>query len=90
MIRLGHVYDGLMVNLRTDNAKLRRRAVETLAAITGAGEGEAAAALDRAGGRVKAAALRFSRGARPPAGGRADARTAAGGNLACRARATSN
>ena len=32
MIRLGHVYDGLMVNLRVDNAKLRKRAVTTLAA----------------------------------------------------------
>ena len=30
MIRLGHVYDGFMVDLRADNAKLRRRAVETL------------------------------------------------------------
>ena len=57
MIRLGHIYDGLMVNLRIDNAKLRKRALTTLATITGAGEAEAEAALDRAGGKVKAAAL---------------------------------
>ena len=30
MIRLGHVYDGLMVSLRADNKKLRARAIRTL------------------------------------------------------------
>ena len=30
MIRLGHVLDGLMVNLKVDNAKLRRRAIRIL------------------------------------------------------------
>jgi N-acetylmuramic acid 6-phosphate etherase len=57
MIRLGRVYDGLMVDLRADNAKLLRRAVATLRHIAGAGESEAEAALARAGGSVKRAAL---------------------------------
>ncbi len=57
MIRLGHVYDGLMVNLRADNHKLRQRAVRMLRAITGCAEEDAAAALSRCAGRVKPAAL---------------------------------
>jgi N-acetylmuramic acid 6-phosphate etherase len=57
MIRLGHVYDGLMVNLRADNRKLQARAIRTLRHITGCGEGEAAAALGKTGGALKPAAL---------------------------------
>lgn len=57
MIRLGHVYDGLMVNLRVDNRKLRARAIRTLRHITGCGEDEAAAALAKTGGALKPAAL---------------------------------
>ena len=60
MIRLGHVHDGQMVNLRIDNAKLRKRAVTMLVHITGRSESEAAAALDRSGDRVKTAALVLS------------------------------
>jgi len=78
MIRLGHVYDGFMVDLRADNAKLRRRAVQTLVSIAGCGEGEAAGALDRAGGSVKKAAL-VLRGLAPADAGAALAD--AGGNL---------
>jgi N-acetylmuramic acid 6-phosphate etherase len=57
MIRLGHVYDGLMVDVRIDNAKLHRRALATLMHITGSKEGAAEAALALAGGKVKPAAL---------------------------------
>ncbi|MCB1502325.1 MAG: N-acetylmuramic acid 6-phosphate etherase [Bauldia sp.] len=57
MIRLGHVYDGLMVNLRADNRKLRGRSVRILRAVTGCSEDDARAALDAAGGSVKHAAL---------------------------------
>jgi N-acetylmuramic acid 6-phosphate etherase len=57
MIRLGHVYDGLMVSLRADNRKLRARAIRTLRHITGCGEDEAAAALRATGGALKPAAL---------------------------------
>lgn len=57
MIRLGHVYDGLMVSLRADNMKLRARAIRTLCHIAGCGEEEAAAALIETGGSIKPAAL---------------------------------
>jgi len=35
MISLGKVYDGFMIGLRANNEKLRRRAVQTLTALTG-------------------------------------------------------
>jgi len=78
MIQLGHVYDGFMVDLRADNAKLRRRALQTLSAIAGCGEPEAADALDRAGGNLKKAALVLRGLAAADAG---QALAAAGGNL---------
>jgi N-acetylmuramic acid 6-phosphate etherase len=78
MIRLGHVYDGLMISLRADNRKLRGRAARTLRHITGASEDAATEALIAAGGSVKLAAL-LLRGV--PAA-EAEARlAAAGGNL---------
>jgi N-acetylmuramic acid 6-phosphate etherase len=67
-----------MIDLRADNAKLRRRAVHTLVAIAGCAEPEAADALDRAGGSVKRAAL-ILRGLAPGDAGQRLA--AAGGNL---------
>jgi len=54
---LGHVHQGLMVNLKADNAKLRDRARGIVAMIAGIGETEAEAALREAGGQVKAAIL---------------------------------
>ncbi|HET7717860.1 MAG TPA: N-acetylmuramic acid 6-phosphate etherase [Bauldia sp.] len=57
MIRLGHVYDGLMVSLRADNLKLRGRAIRILRHITGSSEEAAADALGRCGGRIKPAVL---------------------------------
>lgn len=56
-IRLGAVHDGLMVNVQAGNAKLRRRAARIIAAISGADESRAAAALELAGGHVKPAVL---------------------------------
>ena len=35
MVSLGKVYDGFMIGLRANNEKLRRRAVQTLTALTG-------------------------------------------------------
>jgi N-acetylmuramic acid 6-phosphate etherase len=62
MVRLGKVYDNLMVDVVATNAKLRRRAqrlVEALAAV----EAEAAAQLLRdAGGEVKTAVVMARRG----------------------------
>lgn len=57
MIRLGHVYDGLMVNLNVSNEKLRHRARAILMRITGCTRGVAAKALEACGGQVKPAAL---------------------------------
>ena len=78
MVRLGHVYDGLMVDLRVENAKLRDRAVGMLVEIAGCPREAAAEALARAGGSVKAAALCL-KGARIEETGRLLAE--AGGNL---------
>jgi len=78
MIRLGHVFDGLMVNLTVDNAKLRRRAIRMLVHLTGCEDDAAAAALDSCDGEVKAAVL-VARGVAP--GEARDRLSAAGGNL---------
>ncbi len=56
-IRLGHVHDNLMVNLRADNAKLRRRAGAIISRVTGVDADRAADALGRAGGDLKTAIL---------------------------------
>jgi N-acetylmuramic acid 6-phosphate etherase len=56
-IKLGAIHDGMMVNVETGNAKLRRRAREMIMRITGANEARAEAALAAAGGAVKPAVL---------------------------------
>ncbi len=56
-IELGHVYDGMMVNVRADNNKLRKRAVDIVARVAAVDEPSAATALDNTGGDVKIAAL---------------------------------
>jgi N-acetylmuramic acid 6-phosphate etherase len=55
--RLGHVYRGLMVNVRPDNDKLRRRAVDIIASIAGVEENVARRSLAVAGDDVKCAVL---------------------------------
>ncbi len=55
--RLGHVYRGLMVNVRPDNDKLRRRALDIVAAIAGVDESVARRSLASASDDVKCAAL---------------------------------
>jgi N-acetylmuramic acid 6-phosphate etherase len=57
MIRLGHVYEGLMVDVRATNTKLVRRSERMLAQLTGHGRAEVREALHRAGGSVKLALL---------------------------------
>jgi N-acetylmuramic acid 6-phosphate etherase len=54
MIRLGKVYENLMVDLQTSNAKLVARAVRITSALTGASDPNAGRAI-AAGGSVKAA-----------------------------------
>lgn len=56
-VHLGHVYDGLMVNLKADNAKLRGRAARIVAKITGADPAKANEALALSDGLVKPAIL---------------------------------
>jgi N-acetylmuramic acid 6-phosphate etherase len=56
-VHLGHVYDGLMVNVVADNEKLRGRAARIVMRITGAGADMAARALELSGGEVKPAVL---------------------------------
>jgi len=56
-IRLGHVHDGLMVNLVADNTKLHARAVDMIMQIAAVDGGTARDCLQRSGGMVKNAVL---------------------------------
>lgn len=56
-IRLGHGYDGLMVNAQVDNAKLYDRAISTVARAAGADRATAAKALRTSDSDIKAAVL---------------------------------
>lgn len=56
-VKLGGVMDGMMVNVRADNAKLIERATGIIARIARVDETKAARALEAAGGEVKAATL---------------------------------
>lgn len=56
-VKLGHVHDGHMVNLRADNGKLRIRAARMVADIAGIGFDEARDWIETAGGSVKVAVL---------------------------------
>ena len=56
-VELGHVYDGMMVNLVADNEKLRQRAAGMVQRLTDVAEDAAEAALATARGNVKLAAL---------------------------------
>lgn len=57
MVQLGHVYRGLMVDMRPTNAKLRRRAVEMVAHLTSCDLEAAHRALSLADWDVKLAVL---------------------------------
>ncbi len=57
MIRLGHVYDGLMIDVALTNDKLRRRAARMVADIVGCAEDKAARAVEDSGGNLKLAVL---------------------------------
>jgi N-acetylmuramic acid 6-phosphate etherase len=56
-VELGHVHDGMMVNLHADNKKLRQRANSIVQKIASSTEQVATRALDAAGGDVKVAVL---------------------------------
>jgi N-acetylmuramic acid 6-phosphate etherase len=55
MIRLGRTYDGLMVGVVPDNAKLRERARRNVVLASGASEAEVDVALAAAGGDARVA-----------------------------------
>jgi N-acetylmuramic acid 6-phosphate etherase len=57
MIRLGHVHQGLMVDVQATNAKLVRRSRSILHRLTGRSATEIADALEEARGNVKVAVL---------------------------------
>jgi N-acetylmuramic acid 6-phosphate etherase len=57
MIRLGHVYEGLMVDVQASNSKLVRRSETILAQLTGHRSDQVRDALTRAKGSVKLAFL---------------------------------
>jgi N-acetylmuramic acid 6-phosphate etherase len=65
MVRLGKVYDNLMVDVVATNAKLRRRALRLVRTLTGLEETQAQAQLDAAGGSVKIAVVMARRGLDP-------------------------
>ncbi len=56
-VRLGHVHDGMMVNVQADNAKLRQRAAAMVASIGRVPDAQARDFLERASGNVKTAIL---------------------------------
>jgi N-acetylmuramic acid 6-phosphate etherase len=62
LVRLGHTYSNLMVDVVPGNAKLRARQVAIVAMATGADESACAAALDAAGGRVRVALVAVGAG----------------------------
>jgi N-acetylmuramic acid 6-phosphate etherase len=62
MIRLGKVYENMMVDLQLTNRKLVERARRILMLATGAGYDEACAALEKAGGHVKTALVMMQGG----------------------------
>jgi N-acetylmuramic acid 6-phosphate etherase len=55
MIRLGHVYGNLMVNVQPGNRKLKDRARRIVERVTGASSARAAELLDLAGDNVRVA-----------------------------------
>lgn len=57
MIRLGYVYDGLMVGVQATNSKLKERSKRIVAEITGVPLGEAEGALEAAEWDVRVAVL---------------------------------
>lgn len=55
MVRLGKVYDNLMVDVRVGNSKLRDRAIRIVSTLCGLDRAASAGLLERAGGAVKTA-----------------------------------
>src|SRR5690606_7649889 len=67
MIRLGKVYENLMVDFRATNAKLRERAIRTLQSATGASREACEEAFERSNHQVKVAIVMLLCGLGPEA-----------------------
>jgi len=67
MIRLGKVYDNLMVDVVATNAKLRARALRLVVQLADVEDADARTLLERASGSVKVAVVMSSRGLDAPA-----------------------
>ncbi len=59
MVKLGHVYENMMINLRPSNIKLRDRMIRILVEITALPREEAEALLEASGFSLKAALKKF-------------------------------
>jgi N-acetylmuramic acid 6-phosphate etherase len=66
MIRLGRVFDNLMVNVVPSNEKLQARAIQLVRALTQTGVEEARKALHLSGGKVTVAVERLKKVSRLP------------------------
>jgi N-acetylmuramic acid 6-phosphate etherase len=62
MIRLGKVYENMMIDLQMTNLKLKERAKRVVMTITGVSYEEAAEYLEKAGGHVKTALVMIKAG----------------------------
>ena len=62
MVRLGKVYENMMIDLQMTNQKLRERSKRIVMTITGVGYEEAAEYLEKAGGHVKTALVMIKAG----------------------------
>lgn len=62
MIKLGKVYDNLMVDVHASNTKLVARSIRIVQTVTGVSTAVAKAALAQAGGRAKLAIVMLSEG----------------------------
>ena len=65
MIKLGKVYDNLMVDVHASNTKLVERSVRIVQAVTGVDAAVAEATLTQAGGRAKVAIVMLAKGLNP-------------------------
>jgi N-acetylmuramic acid 6-phosphate etherase len=65
LVRLGHTYSNLMIDVAPNNAKLRARQVAILEMATGAGEDDCLAALAGAGGDLRVALVTVLTGSTP-------------------------
>ena len=65
MIKLGKVYNNLMVDVNASNTKLVARSIRIVQAVTGVDAAAAEAALAQAGGRAKLAIVMLAKGLNP-------------------------